>query len=417
MSSPGSVIREEISTGEAPASPPVRYPLSARRYLLTAFGPKRPRPDDETAAPCLAVARSRQMKRGARLLILLWLPFWYVIGQLLLFAWMDESWQMERTFSPPRKLKLLHQRLAETPDRPLVLMLGSSRSDQSFQAGRLTGQRGPDGRPLLAFNLGLPAAGGMHHAMYLNDLLAEGIRPRLLLVELVPTHLNRSRRGLQSEEHFTLVPWISAHELLFLQRYYANRRQMIVEWLEARLAPWYGFRWSVHEHMLGRHSHPPEETKYDQSWRPIDPWGWRLLRPLPNTPEFRTLRWMGACHMYALSLQNFQLGAKPAQALYDLFSRCRREKIPVALVLMPVSQDFQDLYCSEGRAQLDNFIAELRKHYNLDIIDATDWLDKEDFDDGHHPLLSGADKFTTKLIPLVHELLARTEPKKEDRRE
>jgi hypothetical protein len=410
MSSSGSTVGEQTLTGHPPVSAPVRYPQSAIRYPLSALAPKRPRPDDDTAAPCLTLARSRRMKRKARLLLLWWIPFWYVISQLALFAWMDESWQMERTFSPPRKWAILHKRLAEMPDRPLVLMLGSSRTDQSFQAGRLTGQLAPDGRPLLVFNLGLPAAGGMHHALYLNDLLAEGIRPRLLLIEFVSAFLNRSRRGLQSEEHFTLVPWLSAHEMLFLQRYYTNRRKMITEWLEARLAPWYGFRWNVHEHFLGRHSHPPEETKFDQSWRPIDPWGWRLLRDMPNTPEFRALRWAGAYHMYAQSLQNFELGVKPAQALHDIFSRCRRENIPVALVLMPVSKEFRDLYSPEGQAQIDNFLAELRRRYNLDIIDATDWLDKEDFDDGHHPLLSGAEKFTTRMIPEVHKLLARTEP-------
>jgi hypothetical protein len=410
MSFSGSAVPEEMLTSEVSASSPVRYPLSARRYLLRDLGPKRPRPDDKTTGPSLALARSRRMKRSARILVLLWIPFWYIIGQLALFAWMDESWQLERTFSPPRKWAILHKRLAEMPDRPLVIMLGSSRTDQSFQAGRLTGQLAPDGRPLLAFNMGLPAAGGMHQAMYLNDLLAEGIRPRLLLVEFVATHLNRSRRGLQSEEHFTLVPWISAHELLFLQRYFTNRRQMITEWLEARLAPWYGFRWSVHEHLRGRHSHPPEETKFDQSWRPIDPWGWRLLRDLPHAPAFRALRWAGAYQMYFHSLQNFELGDKAAQALRDVFARCRRENIPVALVLMPVSKEFQELYSPEGRAQLDNFLAELRNRYNLDVIDATEWLDKEDFDDGHHPLLSGADKFTTRLIPEIHKLLARTEP-------
>jgi hypothetical protein len=412
MNSPGSEVREEVTPGNSPDAPPVRYPLSVRRYLLTALGPKRPQLDDEAATLCLAVARSRRMKRNAHLVMLLWIPFWYVIGQLALFAWMDESWQMERTFSPPRKWAILHQRLAEMPDRPLVIMLGSSRTDQSFQAGRLTGQPAPDGRPILAFNLGLPAAGGVHHAMYLNDLLAEGARPRLLLVELVTAFLNRSRRGLQSEEHFTLVPWLSAHELLFLQHYYSNRRKMITEWLEARLAPWYGFRWNVHEHFLGRHSQPPEETKFDQSWRPIDPWGWRLLRDMPDTMEFRALRWMGAYHMYAQSLQHFELSPKAAQAVYDLIARCRRENIPIAFVLMPVSQEFRDLYSPEGRAQIENFIAGLRDRYKVDIIDATEWLNKEDFDDGHHPLLSGAEKFTTRMIPEVHKLLARTEPSK-----
>lgn len=414
MSSSGSIVREEMSTDVAPESPPIRYPLSSHRYLMAALRPRRPRPDDNGPALSLEMARLRRVKRSAHWMVLLWIPFWYVIGQLVLFAWMDESWELERTVSEHQKWKLIHERVAEFPDRPLVLMLGSSRSDQAFQASRLAGQRAPDGRPLLAFNLGVPTVGGMHELMYLSDLLDEGIRPRLVLVECVSTHFIRSQRGLQSEEHFTVAPWISAHQLRFLMRYFTNRRRALTEWVESRVAPWYGFRWAVHEHFRGQHSLP---HTFDQSRRPIDPWGWRLLRDLPDTPEARLWRWACAYRMYGNTLANFQLGKKPAQAMHDLISRCRREKIPVALVVMPVTQEFRDLYRPDGRAELEKFIAGLHTQYNLDIIDATEWLDKEDFDDGHHAMISGAEKFTTRLIPIVHDLLARTEPPKENHHE
>lgn len=412
MNSSGSATREEVLTGEPAASPSIRYPHSAHSYLLADLRPKRrPKSDEDEASPCLARARTRRMKRTARAMVLLWIPLWYVIGQIALFAWMDDTWKLERTVSEHRKWDLLHERLAEFKDRPFVLMVGSSRADQAFQASRLSGQLAPDGRPLFAFNMGVPTVGGMHEAMYLNDLLNEGVRPRLLLVEFVSTHFIRSQRGLQSEEHFTVAPWISAHQLLFLQRYFSNRRRALCEWIESRMAPWYGFRWAVHEHVKGEHS---ILRPFDQSWRPIDPWGWRILRDLPDTPECRYVRWMCAYRMYGETLKNFHLGAKPCQAMHDLLSRCRREQIPVAIVLMPEAKEFQDLYCSEGRAELNNFIAELRVRYNLDIIDATNWLEKGDFDDNHHAMISGAEKFTTRIIPIVHDLLARTEPPKEN---
>ncbi len=411
MNSPGSPVGQEMLPGDVSTSSPVRYPLTARPDLLTSLGSKRPRRDDDALPPALALARSRRMKKSARKLILLWLPIWYVIGQLSLFIWMNENWELERTISERKKLELLHKRLAEMPDRPLVLMLGSSRMDQAFQSGRLSGQPAPDGRPLLAFNLGVPTVGGMHEMLYLRDLLDQGVRPRLVLVEFVSTHLTRSQRGLQSEEHFTVAPWVDFHSLYFLQRYFTNRRRAWTEWLESRLTPWYGYRWWIHEHCQGLHSLP--EREFDQSRRPIDPFGWRLLRDLPNTPGAHAVRWAFAYNMYGQTLKHFQLGAKPAQALLDLFDCCRREKIPVALVLPPVSKEFQDLFCPEGKAEIDNFVAYLRNRYNLDIIDATDWLEPEDFDDGHHAMLSGADKFTTRLIPEVHRLLAATEPPKE----
>jgi hypothetical protein len=405
MNSPTSEFGEETLTREAPA-PPIHYPLSARRYLLAGLRLRRPRPKDGEAPPSFAMARPRRMKQSARAL-LWWIPCWYVLAQLILVVWMDESWQLNRTRVEHDKWEQLHTRLAEAPDRPLVLMFGSSRTDWAFQAGRLSGQPGPDGRPLLAYNFGVPTTGPLHEALYINDLLDEGIHPRLLLVELVTTHLNQSRRGILSEERFTVPPWLSVHQLLFLRPYLSNSRRAMIEWLESRLAPWYGFRWTVHEHLQGHHSIP---RPYDQACRPMDSWGCRMLYEDPGTPEFRAWRWAGAGRMYGDSLQRFRLGAGPAQAMRDLLARCRREHIPVALVIMPVTKEFNALYSPEGRAELENFLAELRERYGVEVVDASDWLDKKDFDDGHHVLKAGAYKFTTRMIAEVQKLLARTEP-------
>lgn len=405
MNSPASECREELF-GEQPASSPVRYPLSGRRYLWAALRARRPQPKDGVTRQAFAMALPRRMKRNARAL-LWWIPFWYVLAQLIVAFWMDESWLLNRTQVERDKWKHLHDRLAQAPDRSLVLMLGSSRTDWAFQAGRLDGQPGPDGRPLLVYNFGVPTTGPMHEALYINDLLDEGIRPRLLLVEFVGTHFNQSRRAILSEEHFTVSRWLTAHQLLFFRPYLSNRNRSLREWLEGRLAPWYAFRWSIHEHLQGKHS---LKRPYDQARRPMDAWGCRLLWEDPNTPEFRALRWAGAVKMYGDSLQRFRLGKGPAQAMRDLLTRCRREHIPVALVMMPVTPEFHNLINPQGRAQLENFLAELRGCYDVEFIDASDWLAKEDFDDGHHVLKAGARKFTTRMIDEVQKMLARTNP-------
>ena len=60
--------------------------------------------------------------------------------------------------------------VAHEPDAALVAMVGSSRTDGAFQAGRLRGLPGPDGRRLLAYNLGVPAAGPLREWLYLRHL-------------------------------------------------------------------------------------------------------------------------------------------------------------------------------------------------------------------------------------------------------
>jgi hypothetical protein len=412
MHSPLSEARGDVARKDLPPAP-IRYPFSVVAYpwssLLSGRGKRTPslpsRREGRVRGLAFAMARPRRMTRGARAL-LVWIPLWYAVAHVALLMWMDARWEPNRVRVEQDKWEQLHQRLAEAPGRPLVVMLGSSRTDWAFQAGRLNGLPGPDGRPLLAYNFGVPTTGPMHESLYLSDFLDRGIRPRLLLVEFVATHLNQSRRGILSEERFTIPTWLSAHQLLFLRPYLSNKRHATLDWLESRLMPWYGYRWSIHEHVQGKHSIP---RPWDQARRPMDDWGCRMIFDDPNTPEFRARRWAGAFEMYGETLRRFHVGAGPLRALRDLLARCRRERIPVALVVMPVTKEFESLYNPEGRAELANVLVELRQRYQTEIIDGSDWLDIQDFDDGHHVIPSGARKFTDHMIDEVQRILARNE--------
>ncbi len=103
--------------------------------------------------PLSALARPRRMRGSARA-VLLWSLLFYTAAAAVLNAVMDH-WCPN---SPERVYRTKWQglcRLArEEADRPLVVLLGSSRADGNFQAGRLDGLPGPDGRPLAAYNFG-----------------------------------------------------------------------------------------------------------------------------------------------------------------------------------------------------------------------------------------------------------------------
>ncbi len=336
--------------------------------------------------------------------VLVWIAVGYVIAQIALFVWMDESWQPTRVKVEHQKLRALRTLVASEPERPLVLMLGSSRTDWGFQAGKLNGQLGPDGRPILAYNLGVPTAGPMHEALYLRDLLADGIRPRLLLVEFVATHFNEPRRGLMSEEDMIDAPCLSASQLIYYAQHFSHPRKKVGQWIEGRLAPWYTFRYNFH-HRLQETDDP---NPNDPASRPMDEWGWRLLTTELPTEERRAARWAGAYAMYAASLQRFRFADGPTRAMHELLARCRDEQIPVALVHMPTCERFRNLYHPDAAAALRKFVDELRERYKPYLIDATNWLEEEEFDDGHHLLYSGACHFTARLIGEVQDLLVRS---------
>ena len=126
----------------------------------------------------------------------------------------------------------LRARRAEAPDRPLVLVLGSSRVQQGLRAGPAA--PGPDGRPVLVFNFGLSGAGAYLDALCLRRLFAEGVRPDLLVLEVLPPTLN------QPGPHPVEENWLDAGRLRdaerdFLDRYHSDPGRTLRQWLKGRV--------------------------------------------------------------------------------------------------------------------------------------------------------------------------------------
>jgi hypothetical protein len=354
-----------------------------------------PRPRQQ---PIFALARPRRMKCRARG-VLLWSLGFYALAalalNLLMDRWCPVSWEALYRV----KWTQLRQMAAETSDRPLVVLLGSSRMDGAFQAGRLDGLSDPDGRPLAAYNFGIPAAGPMHEYQYLRDMLDEGIRPSLLLVEFLPPMLIQPHSHLISEEQWIKPEWMSVHQFLRLSPYLARPDRKAGEWLMARLAPWHVHRSTLHN-WLTEQLHPDPEC--EPVPYPHDRWGCRCPQTL--TPQQRAFR-ISVAREYSLSLNHFRLGEGPAQAMRDLLACCRRERIPVVLILTPESSEFRSWYTPACQTATTNLLSELRADYGVEVIDARCWLDDEDFFDGHHHDVSGATKFTTRLLAEVRRIL------------
>ncbi len=349
----------------------------------------------------VAIARRRRLVQSGRSVVL-WAGMVFVLSQLVV-GMVAERWLLSPYEAIWRqKREQLRTLAAREPDRSLVVMLGSSRTDSAFQAGRLNGLTGPDGRPVVGYNLGIPAAGPLHEWLFVRTLLDRGIRPRLLLVEFLPPMLNQPRRnGGVSEEGWYATSWVSASDLVHLWPYLARPRKKGYEWLEARLAPAYGYRADLHT-WLKKQRHP-DASPPDRVQLPSDDWGY-LLPGAPPPPD--RCRREVACKMWAPTLEQIQPGRGPCQALHDLLARCRREGIPAALVIMPESSFFRSWYSPRSRAAVQRVLAELRAVHGTPVIDANQWLDDDDFFDGHHVLERGADKFTARLRVEVQRLLA-----------
>jgi hypothetical protein len=298
------------------------------------------------------------------------------------------------------KLEYLRRQAARAPDRPLVVMLGSSRTDGLFDARRFDAVRGPGGKPVLAYNFGVPTVGPLREYLYLREMLQAGIRPRLLLVELLPPLLTDPHRVAVSEEGWASAPWMSLSEVLTLWPYFAHPGSKLCGWLEARLAPWYAFRACIHGSVLEQFA--PQHYPYWGDYR--DAWG-HILPRVPDAAEC-ACRGGVAYRQYHQTLRTFRPGAGPARAARDLAALCRRERIPLALVLTPESTTFRSWYSPEALAATYGLLAELRDDYGAAVVDAREWVADEDFQDGHHVLPAGAGVFTARLLEDLRPALA-----------
>lgn len=355
------------------------------------------------SSPADRGSRLRRLRRRA-LAALLWALFCYAAAGALPML-LQHRWEKIGPATERIKWPALRRLVARHPDRPLLLMLGSSRACWDFRAAALDGMPDSDGRPLSVYNFGIPATGPVAELFCLQDLLAEGIRPRFLLIEVLPPLLCKPRRGAFTEEGMLGFDSLSARQFLRWLPYLHRPGECAQRWLRPRLAPWHTFREYLELEVKCLAEGRPLPT-----FQPVDDWGWHVAYPLPF-PPWERLRRLGLSrdgHFPALS--HFRLGKKQAQALRELLDLCRREEVPAALVLMPESSEMRGWYSDEAKAAVRGLLDELSRDYGVEVLDANCWLADYDFEDGQHAVLHGADVFTCRLAWELPRLLARSKP-------
>jgi hypothetical protein len=311
-----------------------------------------------------------------------------------------EYWRPDLATGGQVKLERLRRLVQRAPERPLVVMLGSSRTDGLFMAGRLDGQPGPGGKPVLAYNLGVPAYGALHHRMTVRDMLAAGIRPRLLLIEFLAPLMNEPKSKLTSEEKMLAAVFLNLSDFRLLWPYLAWQRDKLREWQESRAVPFFSYRFYVHKFLLDSLS--PHSLPTWEEFR--DPTGF-MLPDYPGPKELARLTGI-AREQYQESLGHYRLGKGASQAMRDLLEQCRGAHLPVVLVVPPDSTTFRGWYRPEGLAEVSRFLEELRQTYRVKVIDASRWLPDADFRDLHHVHAEGARRFTARLIEELRPILA-----------
>jgi hypothetical protein len=318
---------------------------------------------------------------------------WYLAGFVavqvgLAFA-LEWCWPMARDPEYTAKERLLLERLKEEPGRPLLLLMGSSRTALGINAARLNVS--PDGP--LVFNFGIPASGPMMELTCLERLLSAGVRPAMIVFEIMPLYLNQYGDRLLEERHLDSAR-LQGSEAAGLSSYCTHFDQWLLPWVGARLLPSYRHQAELRDAIgldVGTARYPSIDALHG-----IDAYGWQPQNRELTTEQRRHLIDL-ALRQYRNVAQPFQLGAKPVRAVRDLLTFCRSHDIPTAILVMPEGSEFRALYDDDAKRSLDLFYDRICREFDVPLIDARTWVDDDGFYDGHHLLLAGTERFLDRF--------------------
>jgi len=344
-------------------------------------------------------ARCRTMRR-ARAALVGGLAF-FVATQLALNVVLDGPWAAMRDLEFGEKLCRLQARLKEAPERPFLLVLGSSRSANGVLPSKLAAASTAAGHTPLVFNFGLVGCGPVQELMLMRRLLRRGIRPDRVLIEVHPALLHQEP-GVFGERIWMQVSRMESCDLDIFHRYLAETGgcswrypdSWPWSWWHGRLVPAWSHRISIFNQLAPLWLEAASRQDY---FKQIDALGW-MPSPFPPPTEENRRRWSeNARNEYARAFERYRVTALADRALRELLEVCRGEGIAPALLLMPEGSNFRGWYPPGARHEINNYLTQLHAEFGARIFDAMTWCDDDDFADGHHLLSEPAARFSERL--------------------
>lgn len=338
----------------------------------------------------------RRLQRRARPTVL-WSIGFFLLGQFAFVLGVNRWIPEYRDPEYGHRLTLLRRRQAERPEQPLLLVLGSSRVGVGLRPDAVA-LPGMEARQApLVFNMGMTGAGPIMELCYLRRLLAAGIRPAHLVLEIHPALL--CQQGDYREEGWLNIARLGWEDLpIWCPRVYWPGR-MYRNLARANLAPFYTQRFCILSNIA-----PALMSWKDRQdvWRDLDPWGW-LPYPKPTVSPADRKKGLEFAHTtYLAAFFNFVITPIGDEALRETLELARQHGIPTMLLLMPESSEFRAFYPPAAEPALAAYVRSLCADHGVTVADARTWIPDHLFVDGHHLLKDGATVFTQRF---AHEVL------------
>jgi hypothetical protein len=335
-------------------------------------------------------ARAARIRRCRQ--ALLWTFGTFLVCQLAAGLLLDFVWPGVRFRGLDYALEQCRT-AAASPERPLVLALGSSR----FGCGLLThvveAELGPDPAAPRVINFSMPGGDFITAEHLYQRARAVGCRPSLVLLEVSPETL--ARRNLWLDMHsLRQLTWLDgpqfASDLV--------RSGHALRYLASRFVPLYVHRDHLRHlalQQLGLEN--PEEVKHRHQLEAF--FNAAVVQSEQTfTPEQMVQKSQAGAAYIQRWLRNYQVGGNAKRSFDRLLERCATDGVLVVLVAVPVSTPHRRLYTPEIECAFQSAIrAALVRYPTMRYLDLRGAIPDADFYDNHHTTTAGAQAFSRRL--------------------
>jgi hypothetical protein len=350
----------------------------------------------ETANSRNKIMRSKLTTLGWLLVFLMLAQgYWWAMANFVISDFWDPQFAMKEVY--------LKARIAETPGHPLWLMLGSSRSKfgiaPSVMEDRMRSENGP-----LLFNFGLGGADLYRNYITLRRVVADGIKPKLVGIEIIQPLLNCNQTMLA--EPAVVITRARRDEVDELDSFMLTPADQIRSiWRKSRINPF--FKGSETMPRLTRSWRlvpVPYFWRFELEKYAYDKWGWSADIPAPVPRSFYLEKLELAKNQFRLNLTDFKVTGYSNRSLRKILDLCREQGIEAFLFLMPEGPDFQAFYSAKDNETINRYLAQIQNEYGIKMINARSWLGNDAFTDSHHLNSTGAKEFSRRFCDEMFKL-------------
>ena len=336
--------------------------------------------------------RNKEKFRRRRVAGILWFAgfvaalyaYWLVMADFVVRNFWDPPYEM--------KLERLEAQQAKYPGHPLWLLMGSSRVMVGVRPDVLAGRLGEKDAPLV-FNFGMGGVGLARQFIYFKRLLHDGIKPRRVGIEVFEADI--AHEIFAASDGPFLATRARENEIGDYLRYSTTPPDFAEIRSRSRWDPIFRYGMIMPNQTLSWRILPlPGIRRLEKV--PYDKWGWVMIESTTQEDEYGKIFAINKAR-YEGDFAHFAVAPKSDLVLRDYLALCRDQGIEAFFLKMPEADDFRAMHTAEGDAALAAYLAKLQEEFGDPLVDASTWIERSGFSDGHHLNGVGAAQFTNRL--------------------